>query len=78
MCEGGFPRGNRPTCQCKRHKRSGFKPWFGKIPWRRAQQPTPGFLPGESYGQRSLAGYSSLGRKESDTTEVTWHARMGK
>ena len=28
-----------------------------KIPWRRAQQPTPIFLPGESHGQRSLAGY---------------------
>ena len=32
-----------------------------KIPWRRAWQPTPVFLPGESYGQRSLAGYSPLG-----------------
>ena len=27
-----------------------------KIPWRRAWQPTPVFLPGESHGQRSLAG----------------------
>ena len=26
--------------------------------WRRAGQPTPGFLPGESHGQRSLVGYS--------------------
>ena len=34
------------------------KPWLGKIPWRRAWQPTPAFLPGESYGQRSLAGCS--------------------
>ena len=25
-----------------------------KIPWRRAWQPTPAFLPGESYGLRSL------------------------
>ena len=25
------------------------------IPWRRAWQPTPGFLPGESHGQKSLA-----------------------
>ena len=29
------------------------------------------FLPGESHGQRSLAGYSPWGHKESDTTEVT-------
>ena len=31
-----------------------FDPWAGKIPWRRAWQPTPVFLPGESHGQRSL------------------------
>jgi len=36
----------------------GFDFWVGKIPWRRAQGPTPVFLPGESHGQRSLAGYS--------------------
>ena len=29
------------------------------------------FLPGESHGQRSLAGYSPQVRKESDMTEVT-------
>jgi len=29
-----------------------------KIPWRRAWQPTPIFLPGESHGQRNLVGYS--------------------
>ena len=47
----------------------GFNPWVGKIPWRRAWQPTPVFLPGESHGQRSLVGYGSWGCKESDTTE---------
>ena len=41
----------------------------GKMPWRRAWQPTPVFLPGEAHGQRSLAGYSPQGHKESDTTE---------
>ena len=44
------------------------------IPWRRAWQPTPVFLPGESCGQRSVAGYSPWGHTESDTTERTWHA----
>ena len=34
---------------------------------------TPVFLPGESHGQRSLAGYSPSGRKESDTTERPTH-----
>ena len=31
--------------------------------WRKAWQPTPGFLPGESHGQRSLVGYSPWGRR---------------
>ena len=42
----------------RRLKRYGFDPWVRKIPWRRAWQPTSVFLPGESHGQRSLAGYS--------------------
>ena len=46
----------------------------GKIPWRRAWQPIPIFLPGESHGQRSLVGCSPLGHKESDMTEATEHA----
>ena len=47
-----------------------------EIPWKRARQLTPVFLPGESNGQRSLEGYSLWGHKKSDVTEVTWHARM--
>ena len=39
-------------------KRRKFNPWVRKIPWIKAWQPTPVFLPGESHGQRSLAGYS--------------------
>ena len=46
----------------------------GKIPWRRKWKPTPVFLPGESHGQRSLAGYSPQDHKESDMTErLTFH-----
>jgi len=41
-----------------RSKRHRFDPKVGKIPWRRAQQPTPVFLPGGSHGDSSLAGYS--------------------
>ena len=59
------------ACQCRRHERHGFGPWVGKIPWRRAWQPAPVFLSGECHGQRSLAGYSPWGCKESDTTETT-------
>ena len=40
-------------------------------PLEEAWQPTPGFLPGESHGQGTLAGYRPWGHKESDTTEVT-------
>ena len=50
----GGASGKEPTCQCKRHKRPRFEPWFRKTPWRRAWQPTPVFLPGESHGQKSL------------------------
>ena len=40
----------------------------GSIPGS-GKQPTPVFLPGEFQGQRSLAGYSPQGHKESDMTE---------
>ena len=43
-----------------RHRRPGFDPWVGEIPWRREQLPTPEFL---------LGLYSPWGHKESDTTE---------
>ena len=41
----------------------------GKIPWRRAWQPTPVLLPGESPWTEEPGGLQSWGRKESDTTE---------
>ena len=61
------------ACQCRRLRRHGFDPWVRKIPWRMKWQPTAVFLPGESYGQRSLVGCSPGGHKESDTTE---HAHL--
>ena len=73
---GGFPggaSGKEPASQCRRHKSCRFNPWVEKIPWRRAWQPTPGVLPGESHGQRSLVGYSPWGHRESDMTEETEH-----
>ena len=69
-CFPGSASGKEPACQCRRQKRLRFNPWVGKIPWRRAWQPTPAFLPGESHGPRSLAGYT-WGCKELDTTEAT-------
>ena len=67
-----FPRGARgreSACQGRRHRRHGFDPWVRRIPWRRKWHLIPVFLPGKSHGQRSLAGYSQWGHKESDTTE---------
>ena len=60
-----WPSGKESFCQCRRHR---FNPWVRKIPQRRKWQPTPVFLPGKSHGQKSLAGYSPCGCKESDTT----------
>ena len=55
------------------NKRYRFDPGWGKIPWRRAWQPTPVFLPGESHRQMSLVDNGPYGRKEFDTAEVTLH-----
>ena len=38
--------------------RPSFDPW---MLWRKAWQPTPLFLPGESHGRRNLVGYSPRG-----------------
>ena len=68
----GFPggiSGKESTCQCRRPKRLGFNSWVGKMTWSRKWQSTPGFLPGKSHGQKSLAGYSPWGYKERDTSE---------
>ena len=70
----GFPGGSdgkESTCNVEG---PGSIPEVGKIPWRRAWQPTPIFLPGESHGQRSLEGHSPQGHKESDMTEANEHA----
>ena len=64
-----FPGGasdKEPTYQFKRHR---FDPWVGKIAWRRKWHPTATFLSREFHGQRSLAGYSQWGHKESDMTQ---------
>ena len=52
--------------------RRGFDPWGRKILWRRAWQPTPVFLPGESHGQRSLAGSMGLQRMRHDWSDSTF------
>jgi len=50
--------GKESACECKRHRRHGFDPCIGKIPWRRKWLPTSVFLLGKFSGQRNLAGFS--------------------
>ena len=59
----------RQQSVCLQCGRPGFNPWVRKISWRRKWQPIPVFLPEESHGERSLAGYSPWGCKEWDMTE---------
>ena len=60
---------NRLPAMRETRVQSRVQSWVGEIPWRRQWQPTPVLLPGKSHGRRSLVGYSSWGRKESDMTE---------
>ena len=49
------------SCQCRRLKRLRFDSWVRRIPWRRAWQPTPVFLPGESPWTEEPGGLQSMG-----------------
>ena len=72
----GFPAGARskePPCQCRRQSDVDLIR-VRMIPSRRKWQPAPVFFPRESHGQRSLVGYSAVGRKELDMNEATRHA----
>ena len=64
----------KTACQHRKCKRCGFDPWVRKIPWRRACNILQYSCLENPHGQRSLAGYSPKGRKEWDTTNVTYLA----
>ena len=51
----------QPACQCRRYLRHGLDPWVRTIPWRRACQPTPVFLLGESPWTNEPGGLQSMG-----------------
>ena len=53
---GGFPDGSAVKSDFSAGDAGLIPGW--EIPWGRKWQPTPVFLPGKSYGQRSLVGYS--------------------
>ena len=51
----------------------GFSPWAGKIPWRRAWQLTPVFLPGESPGEDESGGLQPMGLRRVGHNWATKH-----
>ena len=68
----GGANGKKPACRCRR---CGFDPWVGKISWRRAWQPTPVFLSGESHGQRSWwAMVHSVEKCQTQLKQLSMHA----
>ena len=74
---GGFPDGsNGKECACNVGD-PGFDPWVGKIPWKRPQQPTPVFLPGEFHGQGSLMGYNPWGFRVRHDLATNTHSLNG-
>ena len=74
--KNGLPwwlRGSRICLQCGWPQ---FDPWVWMTPWRRECLPIPVFLPVEVHGQRSLAGSSPWGLKESEATERLTHTTL--
>ena len=57
----GGTSGKESACQCMRCKRDGFHPWVERMPWRRAWQLTPIFLPGESLWTEEPGRLQSIG-----------------
>ena len=77
----GFPHGlvgKESACSAGDTGDVGLIPGSGRSPGEGEWQPIPIFLSGKSYGQRSLAGYSSKGHKELDMTEwlSTWERKV--
>ena len=65
----GFPGGSDSKASACNMGDPGSIPGSGRSPGEWEWLPTPVFWPGEFHRQRSLAGYSPWGLKESDTTE---------
>ena len=77
----GGASGKEPNCQCRKHKRPRFYPWVGKIPWRRAWQTIPVFLPGESPWTEELGVLQFMGSQKVRhdwATELNWWVRNEK
>ena len=64
-----FPGGSDGKSVCQQCRRPGFDSWVGKITWRRKCNPLQYSGLNNPHGWSGLAGYSSWGHTESDTTE---------
>ena len=64
-------RGKEPTCRCRRHKRGGFDPWVGKIPWEEGMATHSHVLAWRIPWTEELVGSCPKGCKELDLTEAT-------
>ena len=69
--------GNKePDCQCRRRERCSFDLWVRKIPWRRAWQPNPVFLPGEPLWTEEPGGLQSMGLQRIRHDRATKHSTV--
>ena len=64
-----FPGGSDGDKSACNAEDPSFNTWVRESPWRNERLPTTVFLPGESHGQRILAGYKPWGCKDWDMTE---------
>jgi len=75
----GLPRclsSKESACQGRRPR---FDPWVRKIPWRSKWEHTAVFLPGESHGERSLAGYSPwVAKSQTRLKQLSTHKRQAE
>jgi len=65
----GYSQVNEALAQMIKNRPAVQETWVRSLGRKDKWQPTPVFLPGESHGQRSLAGFSPWGHKELDTVE---------
>ena len=72
----GGPSSKGHACQCRRHKRCKFDPWVAKIPWRRAWQPTPVFLPEEEPGRLQSIGSQTVRHDWNDFVHTVWNLQI--
>ena len=71
-CFPGGASGKELACQCRRHKRCGFDPWVGKIPWREGMATLASILVWRNPWAEEPAGLQSMGshRVRRDRSEL--------